>query len=77
MCGKAYDLDDCGLAQCRISLMSGNMPLRFFTNRNRCTKRNKEKISEQQEAELLSKIKQKYDEQVSPIMQQRVFGPML
>ena len=68
MCGKAYDPRlIVAWPSAELAVMSGNSAAKVLLQiETAAIKKQGKKISEQQEAELLSKIKQKYDEQVSP-----------
>ena len=68
MCGKAYDPRlIVAWPSAELAVMSGNSAAKVLLQiETAALKKQGKKISEQQEAELLSKIKQKYDEQVSP-----------
>ena len=68
MCGKAYDPRlIVAWPSAELAVMSGNSAAKVLLQiETAALKKQAKKISEQQEAELLSKIKQKYDEQVSP-----------
>ena len=68
MCGKAYDPRlIVAWPSAELAVMSGNSAAKVLLQIETASlKKQGKKISEQQEAELLSKIKQKYDEQVSP-----------
>ena len=68
MCGKAYDPRlIVAWPSAELAVMSGNSAAKVLLQiETAALKKQGKKISDQQEAELLSKIKQKYDEQVSP-----------
>lgn len=68
MCGKAYDPRlIVAWPSAELAVMSGNSAAKVLLQiETAALKKQGKKISEQQEAELLSKIKQKYDDQVSP-----------
>ena len=68
MCGKAYDPRSIvAWPSAELAVMSGNSAAKVLLQiETAALKKQGKKISDQQEAELLSKIKQKYDEQVSP-----------
>ena len=68
MCGRAYDPRlIVAWPSAELAVMSGNSAANVLLQiETAALKKQGKKISEQQEAELLSKIKQKYDEQVSP-----------
>ncbi|MDA0315969.1 MAG: acyl-CoA carboxylase subunit beta [Bacteroidetes bacterium] len=68
MCGKAYDPRlIVAWPSAELAVMSGNSAAKVLLQiETAALKKQGKKISEQQESELLSKIKQKYDEQVSP-----------
>ena len=68
MCGKAYNPRlIVAWPSAELAVMSGNSAAKVLLQiETAAIKKQGKKISEQQEAELLSKIKQKYDEQVSP-----------
>ena len=68
MCGKAYDPRlIVAWPSAELAVMSGNSAAKVLLQiETAALKKQGRKISEQQEAELLSKIKQKYDEQASP-----------
>ena len=68
MCGKAYDPRlIVAWPSAELAVMSGNSAAKVLLQiETAALKKQGKKISDQQEAKLLSKIKQKYDEQVSP-----------
>lgn len=68
MCGKAYDPRlIASWPSAELAVMSGNSASKVLLQiETAALKKQGKKITEQQEAELLSSIKQKYDEQVSP-----------
>ena len=68
MCGKAYDPRlIVAWHSAELAVMRGNSAAKVLLQiETAALKKQGKKISDQQEAELLSKIKQKYDEQVSP-----------
>lgn len=68
MCGKAYDPRlIAAWPSAELAVMSGNSASKVLLQiETAALKKQGKKISEQQEAELLSNIKEKYDEQVSP-----------
>ena len=68
MCGKAYDPRlIVAWPSAELAVMSGNSASKVLLQiETAALKKQGQKISEQQEAELLSNIKEKYDEQVSP-----------
>ena len=68
MCGKAYDPRlIASWPSAELAVMSGNSASKVLLQiETAALKKQGEKITEQQEAELLSNIKEKYDEQVSP-----------
>ena len=68
MCGKAYDPRlIVAWPSAELAVMSGNSASKVLLQIETASlKKQGQKISKDQEKELLSKIKQKYDEQVSP-----------
>ncbi len=68
MCGKAYDPRlIAAWPSAELAVMSGNSASKVLLQiETAALKKQGKKITEQQEAELLSSIKEKYDEQVSP-----------
>jgi acetyl-CoA carboxylase carboxyltransferase component len=68
MCGKAYDPRlIVAWPSAELAVMSGNSASKVLLQIETATlKKQGQKITEQQEAELLSNIKEKYDAQVSP-----------
>ena len=68
MCGKAYDPRlIVAWPSAELAVMSGNSASKVLLQiETAALKKQGKKITEQQEAELLSSIKEKYDEQVSP-----------
>ena len=68
MCGKAYDPRlIVAWPSAELAVMSGNSASKVLLQiETAALKKQGQKITEQQEAELLSNIKEKYDEQVSP-----------
>jgi len=68
MCGKAYDPRlIAAWPSAELAVMSGNSASKVLLQiETAALKKQGKKITEQQEAELLSNIKEKYDEQVSP-----------
>jgi acetyl-CoA carboxylase carboxyltransferase component len=68
MCGKAYDPRlIVAWPSAELAVMSGNSASKVLLQiETAALKKQGQKITEQQEAELLSNIKQKYDAQVSP-----------
>jgi len=68
MCGKAYDPRlIVAWPSAELAVMSGNSAAKVLLQiETAALKKQGQKITEQKEAELLSSIKQKYDEQVSP-----------
>jgi len=68
MCGKAYDPRlIVAWPSAELAVMSGNSASKVLLQiETAALKKEGKKISEQQEAELLTTIKEKYDEQVSP-----------
>ena len=68
MCGKAYDPRlIVAWPSAELAVMSGNSASKVLLQIEKASlKKQGQKITEQKETELLSNIKQKYDEQVSP-----------
>ena len=68
MCGKAYDPRlIVSWPSAELAVMSGNSASKVLLQiETAALKKQGQKISEQKEAEILSNIKQKYDQQVSP-----------
>ena len=68
MCGKAYDPRlIISWPSAELAVMSGNSASKVLLQiETAALKKQGQKISEQKEAEILSNIKQKYDQQVSP-----------
>ena len=68
MCGKAYDPRlIVSWPSAELAVMSGNSASKVLLQiETAALKKQGKKISEQKEAEILSNIKQKYDEQISP-----------
>lgn len=68
MCGKAYDPRlIAAWPSAELAVMSGNSASKVLLQIEKASlKKQGQKITEQKETELLSNIKQKYDEQVSP-----------
>ena len=68
MCGKAYDPRlIVAWPSAELAVMSGNSASKVLLQiETAALKKEGKKISEQQEAELLTTVKEKYDEQVSP-----------
>jgi acetyl-CoA carboxylase carboxyltransferase component len=68
MCGKAYDPRlIVAWPSAELAVMSGNSASKVLLQiETAALKKQGQKITEQQEAELLSNIKEKYDAQVSP-----------
>lgn len=68
MCGKAYDPRFIvAWPSAELAVMSGNSASKVLLQIEKASlKKQGQKITEQKETELLSNIKQKYDEQVSP-----------
>tara|TARA_B100000035_G_scaffold305218_1_gene305796 strand:- start:6 stop:1067 length:1062 start_codon:yes stop_codon:yes gene_type:complete len=68
MCGKAYDPRlIISWPSAELAVMSGNSASKVLLQiETTALKKKGQKISEQKEAEILSNIKQKYDEQISP-----------
>ena len=68
MCGKAYDPRlIVAWPSAELAVMSGNIASKVLLQiETAALKKQGQKITEQQEAELLSNIKEKYDAQVSP-----------
>jgi acetyl-CoA carboxylase carboxyltransferase component len=68
MCGKAYDPRlIVAWPSAELAVMSGSSASKVLLQIEKASlEKQGQKISDQKEAELLSSIKQKYDEQVSP-----------